>query len=270
MLRAVSIYDALIPDRVPVAESFALQIAITKTNAAQQIVYGWASVATVNQQPVVDREGDIISVADLGIAVHEFMAKRIGKALHSGAQVGEIVDSIVFDAAVQHALGIDLGREGWFVGMHVSDPATWAQVEKGELKAFSIGGKAERHALDGNPVVTKGLAITDFWVSVDRAVATGPIAKDGPGAIQHAGLASAEADRLSQVASAPHPSSLMMAHAHLNAHAAHRYADKAHAALIPMFEAAPGNIARSIVRSAHHAAAATRHASILQRHLLGA
>jgi hypothetical protein len=118
---------------------------VQKFDDEQRLVWGWALVSVEKGQPVTDRQGDVVDTGELQKTVHKFMDDRTGKAMHKGHRVGTVVDSIVFTKELQDALGVDLGREGWFVGMHVPDDATWMRVKKGELKAFSIGGEGERH-----------------------------------------------------------------------------------------------------------------------------
>lgn len=114
----------------------------------QQMVWGWASVSTVNGELLTDAQGDECDVTELQKAAHEFMqSSRVGKVMHAGRRKGYIADSIVFTKALQDALGIDLGMEGWFVGYKVEDPETWSRVKKGELRAFSIGGLGNREPL---------------------------------------------------------------------------------------------------------------------------
>jgi hypothetical protein len=114
-------------------------VTLTKV-ADQRIVYGWASVATERGTPVIDREGDVMELSVLQKGVHAFMQSRALGVMHNDVGLGEVVDSIVLTADVQKALGVDLRREGWFVGVHVTDDATWARVQSGELRAFSLGG----------------------------------------------------------------------------------------------------------------------------------
>ena len=88
-------------------------------------------------------------------AAHEFVSSsRTGGYMHakgadgSAIQVGEVVESIVFTADLQKALGIDLGRVGWFIGMHVPDAEVWKQVRAGKMGAFSIGARGVRTAAE--------------------------------------------------------------------------------------------------------------------------
>jgi len=115
----------------------------------QQIVYGWASVIEKDGNPVVDRQGDVIEEDELIKAVHDFVSNsRTGKVMHEGGQTSRIVDSIVMTRDVQKALGIDLGKVGWLVGMQVDDGETWNMIKSGKLPMFSIGGKAVREKID--------------------------------------------------------------------------------------------------------------------------
>jgi hypothetical protein len=130
------------PDLPTTAKSFG----IIKADDTEHMIWGWGSVVTVAGEPVVDRQLDVIEVPELKKAVYDFMSNhRVGGERHQIMGVGEVVESIVFTNELQKALGIDLGQEGWFVGVHVDNPKTWAKVQSGELRSFSIGGSAERH-----------------------------------------------------------------------------------------------------------------------------
>ena len=116
---------------------------ILKTDDEQRMVYGWASVVTENGEPVVDRQGDVIGAETLVKAVNEFMEHvRVGKAMHTGDQVGVVVHSLPITKEIGDSLGIQSDREGWVVAYKVFDDDVWAMVKSGELAAFSIGGRA--------------------------------------------------------------------------------------------------------------------------------
>lgn len=121
--------------------------AVLKIDQEQRMVYGWASVIEENGQPVVDSQGDIIREPVLVKAAQQFMLDaRAGKVMHQGNQVADIVESVVMTKDVQKALGIDLGKVGWFIGMKVAEGSNelWDQVKNGEFPMFSIGGKGRR------------------------------------------------------------------------------------------------------------------------------
>lgn len=116
---------------------------ILKTDDEQRMVYGWASVVTEKGEPVIDRQGDVIEPETLVKAVNNFMEHvRVGKAMHTGDQVGVVVHSMPITKEIGDALGIHSDREGWVVAYKVYDDNVWNMVKSGELAAFSIGGRA--------------------------------------------------------------------------------------------------------------------------------
>lgn len=126
-------------------------VTITKADDELRVVWGWASIIEEGGRPVIDSQGDVIYEQELVKAAHEFVCmSRTGGLMHakradgSPIQTGTVVESIVFTKALQQAMGIDLGRVGWFIGMHVPEPDAWALVRKGVLPAFSIGGTGTR------------------------------------------------------------------------------------------------------------------------------
>ena len=126
-------------------ENEAVEKIIGKPAPDQHLVYGWFSVIEVDGKIVEDRQGDTISEQELVDMAHAFVSSsRSGKVMHEGRQIADVVESLVFTGDVQRALGIDLGRVGWFGGMHITDEQAWAAVKSGELPAFSIYGKGTR------------------------------------------------------------------------------------------------------------------------------
>lgn len=122
---------------------------IVKFDKTRQMVYGWGSVVTKDGECVSDLQGDEMTIDNVRKVAHDYVREaRVGKAMHDGPQIGEVLDSFVFDAEVQKALGVDFGCEGWLVGFHVTDAAVWKRVESGELQAFSIGGTGERTPIE--------------------------------------------------------------------------------------------------------------------------
>ena len=122
---------------------------ILKTDDDQRMVYGWASVITENGEPVVDRQSDVIEADTLVKAVNKFMENvRVGKMMHTGEQVGQVIHSMPITKEIGESLGITSDREGWIVALKVFDDSVWSLVKSGQLKAFSIGGKAKRKVID--------------------------------------------------------------------------------------------------------------------------
>jgi cation transport regulator ChaB len=127
------------------AAPFSVSADIVKSDNEQQVVYGWASIVEKDGQPVIDTEGDVISIDDLEKAALAYVMKcRVASINHTGDQVGSLVESIVFTKEKQKSLGIDLGKVGWWVGYKITDPSIWQRIKSGELQSFSIGGSATR------------------------------------------------------------------------------------------------------------------------------
>ena len=121
---------------------------ILKVDDEQRMVFGWASVVTENGEAVIDRQGDVIEPETLVKAVNEFMEHvRVGKAMHTGEQVGVVVHSLPITKEIGEALGIHSNREGWIVAYKVFDDSVWERVKSGELAAFSIGGRAMKEEI---------------------------------------------------------------------------------------------------------------------------
>ena len=136
---------------------------IVKLDRVQHLVFGWASIVTVDGKEICDTQGDIISSMTMEDAAYDFVltARKGGEMHETGADgtargVSRLVESIAFTREKQiamlsslHEQGItnamvDLGCEGWWVGFYIDNPGTWSRIESGELKAFSIGGKGKR------------------------------------------------------------------------------------------------------------------------------
>jgi hypothetical protein len=118
---------------------------VTKMDDEKRIVYGFASVISKNGEPIVDRQGDIISAEELEKAASDFMLNsRVGKTLHSGEPTTTIIHSFPMTNEIKKAYQIESPYEAWLIAVKVHDDETWAMVKRGELKDFSIGGSATR------------------------------------------------------------------------------------------------------------------------------
>lgn len=122
---------------------FSIPFKIEKADPDKRLMFGWASVATVGGEAVVDKQFDIIPVEELERAMYDFVLySRDQGHMHEKRGVGRLVESMVFSKEKQDALGIDLGFEGAWVGFKVDDDQVWAAVKRGDLPQFSIGGAA--------------------------------------------------------------------------------------------------------------------------------
>jgi len=121
---------------------------ILKVDEEQRLIFGWASVITEKGEAVVDLQGDIIEADVLVKAVNEFMENvRVGKTMHVGEETGKVIHSLPVTKEICDALGIQSDLEGWVVAYKVYDDSVWDRVKSGELRAFSIGGRAQREEL---------------------------------------------------------------------------------------------------------------------------
>lgn len=134
--------------RLAFCHSRAVRTKVAKVDEDRRVVYGWASVIEEGGAPVVDHDGDVIKADTLVDAVHGYVLDaRAGKLMHRGRREADLVETLVFTVDLQKALGIDLGRVGWFVGFKVRGDALWDRVKQGEFPAFSIGGHGDRVAM---------------------------------------------------------------------------------------------------------------------------
>lgn len=125
--------------------SFTFHADIQKIDEDKRQVFGWFSVIEEMGKDVEDREGDIIKVEELEKAAYDFVvnARKAGE-MHKVVQVGQLIESMVFTKDKQEALGIDLGKVGWWGGFQITDSEVWSKVKDGTYTAFSIGGSGRR------------------------------------------------------------------------------------------------------------------------------
>lgn len=126
-------------------EEVSMEVKVLKSDTEQRIAWGWASVATEKGQPVYDAHGDYIPMDEIVPATNEFMkGSRKLKEQHSGGAIGQVIHSLPLTKELAVALGIETEKEGWITGTYVESDDAWEKVKKGELPAFSIGGKGRR------------------------------------------------------------------------------------------------------------------------------
>lgn len=123
---------------------FSKRVAIEKIDDEQHMVWGWAYLCKDEHgQQVVDHSGQIVELADIHKAAHQFMLdSRVGGQMHED-RAGSVAESLVVTDAVAAELGMHTRKRGWFIGFHVADEAAWLKVKDGTFQAFSIGGTAD-------------------------------------------------------------------------------------------------------------------------------
>ena len=120
---------------------------ITKLDEDQFLVFGWASVAEKDGSTVIDSQGDVIPLAELEKAAHNFVLRsRTGGEMHEVMGVATLVESFVVTPQKLEALGLEKNAlpYGWLVMFKVHDTETWQKIKNGAYKDFSIGGLARR------------------------------------------------------------------------------------------------------------------------------
>lgn len=130
----------------------------SKFDDDKQRAYGWASVVELDGQPVIDRQGDYISLDDIEEAAYVYVRKsRVTGDMHRRAvgpggediphKVGELIESVVFTPDKCEAMGVSKSLAGrWWMGVQVEDEQAWAEVKKKARTGFSIHGKGIRKA----------------------------------------------------------------------------------------------------------------------------
>lgn len=119
---------------------------IIKTDADQNMVFGWASVIEKEDgTPIVDSQGDVLQADELEKAAYKFVleVRKAGEMHRRIEGVGELVESVVLTKAKREAMGLTPGVSGWWVGFKVA-PEIFAKVKSGEYGGFSIGGRGLR------------------------------------------------------------------------------------------------------------------------------
>ncbi len=124
---------------------------LKKVDLDRKTAYGYAYVSTCDGEGVVDHSGQTWDIEEVRKTAHRFVLEcRTGGEMHITKGGAVLVESMVFTKALQEALGIDLKKEGWFVGFRIDDDALLEKVEKGELTMFSIGGMGIEEAINAD------------------------------------------------------------------------------------------------------------------------
>jgi hypothetical protein len=157
-LAGIGLYEATDDDRVhKSAVDMTGQIAGIDEDKHQ--VFGWASIVQKDGRPVVDLQGDYITVDELEKAAYEYVQKsRIGGAMHRRVDehgnlieknrpyhAADLIESFVVTPEKIEKMGLPESTPvGWWVGFKVNDPDVWSVVKSGEWKGFSIHGSGRR------------------------------------------------------------------------------------------------------------------------------
>lgn len=133
---------------------FSIRGEISKMNVEKKQVFGWASVIEINGEPVIDLQGDVMTIDTIEKAAYDYVHKsRKGGNQHQRAgeeplHVSDMIESFVLTPEKKDQMGLpDTVPTGWWVGFKINDDKTWEAYKNGDLKDFSIHGSGTRKAL---------------------------------------------------------------------------------------------------------------------------
>ena len=126
---------------------------VAKLDEDQRLVFGYASVAKVNDgSDLVDLQGDQIAPDDLEKAAYDFVLEaRIANEMHQGEPVGQLVESVVITPEKLAAMGLRAGPGAPAVGLWLGfklTPDAFAKVKRGDYTMFSIEGTADEELVN--------------------------------------------------------------------------------------------------------------------------
>ncbi len=131
-------------------DTFTAQFDVIAKDTKRRVVAGFAKVAARGGELIPDTENDVVEVEELEKALHRFFDEsREGSAGHYAPKALSFVGGVVITPEKLEAMGLSKEAaatctSGAWVEARVDDPAVWARVESGELRAFSIEGSAKR------------------------------------------------------------------------------------------------------------------------------
>lgn len=148
---AASAYSIAQKGKVKKRDEFTIEATVSKSIDDKRQVFGWASITEMNGEPVVDLQGDYVTIEVIEKAAHAYLtSSRKGGDMHrrNGDEphhVADLIESVVITPEKKKALGLpDDSPTGWWVGYQVNDDATWDLVKNGKRPMFSIHGSGQR------------------------------------------------------------------------------------------------------------------------------
>ena len=136
------------------SDTFEIQGKVAKVDSKLGLVFGFGAVSTENGSPYFDAHDEHVSEGELLKAALNFVEHwQIAGEEHRDDVSGEVVKRgtvpFVFPLLtdVAKALDIETPTTGVLVALK-PDPEMLAKFESGELTGFSMGGLAQRRAVD--------------------------------------------------------------------------------------------------------------------------
>lgn len=120
---------------------------IAKLDETHRMIFGYANVAMKRDGALLtDLQGDQIAPDALEMGAYDFVLNsRSSGEMHEGGVVGQLVESVVFTPEKLEKMGLpkDAIPASWWVGFQL-DHSTFAKVQSGAYRMFSIQGRVER------------------------------------------------------------------------------------------------------------------------------
>jgi hypothetical protein len=118
---------------------------VAKVDEELGLVFGFAIVSKLDDEPYFDSQGDYIPEESMLRASTEFMKNaRVAKEMHRGEQVGDIVFAFPLTTEIAKSLGITTRQTGLLIAMQPTDPDVLKKFKEGTYTGFSIGGRRVR------------------------------------------------------------------------------------------------------------------------------
>lgn len=120
---------------IPADRELRVFLPIEKVDAAQRMVYGWASVATQNGKALKDLQGEIVPLDAIKAALPGWMEWGGPiRAMHQPIAAGTTKHAEIIE-------GQDKEKEGLYIGAFIGDDREWQKVVDEIYRGFSIGGE---------------------------------------------------------------------------------------------------------------------------------
>lgn len=138
-----------------VKKNFEVRCEISKMDEDKKQIFGWASIVEVNGEPVIDLQGDYMTMETVEKAAYDYVkSSRKGGNQHQRdgegpKHVSDMIESLIVTEDKKKALGLPPDTPtGWWVGFQVNDDDTWQEYKTGKKTQFSIHGSGIRKDIE--------------------------------------------------------------------------------------------------------------------------
>lgn len=130
------------------ADSHTFDAEIAKVSRELGMVFGYAIVSKIDDEPYFDLHGDHIPEDVMMEAAADFMkGDRTALEMHGGESVGKVVFAYPMTKEIAESLGMEVYKTGLIIGMQPNEEVL-GKFDSGEYTGFSIGGTASFQEVD--------------------------------------------------------------------------------------------------------------------------